>query len=1249
MRETRYSRIHDADVECAAQDTNPDSPVPEGDTGGQPEHIPFELTDNSSDTSTTDDDDDSEDDSCSGSEGDTSNVTDERREELIRRKARKIDALYRKRKDATTYVAELDNEIQGEEENVKKWQLELEANKVQKDLTPVPTGPAHLRWVDGTVFNLFSSVIVITNIGVMAAQVSSHQQEEPLDPDQARLMWWMNQFFLIFYIIELVLRAMLFEREFLFGRCNVVWNWLDLIIVVGGIFDEWILPFLEIFGLISVRGTSLPYVLKGLRFLRIARILKVVRNILKSDLSWAEGEVFQVFMMGVIGLNCIVMGIETDMPNLPAWPFVDNIFLLIYSFELMVRIRHSGCGFFICGRTVKCADIAWNYLDFVIVLGGVVDQWLLPFMGILMSLSGNGNGTSVKAGLGSQSGQIMMLLRMARLLRLLRLIKLIRKIPDLYKLVVGIIQAMQGMFWVLVLTFVILYCFGLLCVKLFGASHALAWGGVEYLPDEYAGDEAFENLPSAMWVLFMTMNGDPSGLQTLFDVYPWAKLLCAIFMVISSWAILSILTAVVSENMINATERTEETNRSTEAKRDRRLMRKRLRRVFTDLDSSKNGWITVSEFNEAKHLHRKAIYKALKNMMPDDTDSNASPGKKETQREEKAVKKLDEIFSLLVKLKGVPGPTGAESEVAVRREDFIKGMQCEEQPPTRMEVLQLQARIVDSMEHMRSEQANSMRSEQGLLRDIEETVQKHLFSLEDRLKEFNVKAEEEMKYVSENLPLLINEAVEHSPTLSTVQAKLEEVAAQARRWQSDQHGTVDHKHEEGALTEPQVGEDEDQELQHATAESNAVLDHNETDDIVTVADEAAEAPNKETSLQPELGDSDVAPALSNTASIATEAAPLPTAAVASQKAAQLATSSKWRHQPQTRHLVPPPSAATVRLSRQLRETSAEGESPTSPPPSVQRPKSPLIWRPRASSPTSMAQRPSFAAGGQVDPSQPSQKPRSAGPYSATPRKPNQVLPPNALKAQQLQPQSSSPAVQTPSPLQPVHAEEQRSQGQSYHSPPQRSDVSPQTLDRSPGTQVKISKLGMQAMCCAAPSDIDDGSRSSREVKVYPLAPRQTAFPGTHTDEDPSLKEGLGASQASIAGSGQVRTRQSPPRTWSGSSHTGNRFDTGLPSSSVAHERQTDAFVSPLGSIKEVKMEIAAILQKGSLRDPLLSFQDLEQQRYQDLELLGATRGLGTRFGWAPPTPSDSSASQTPASRSMSQQLSPRSARTQSLS
>eukprot|EP00971_Amphidinium_carterae_P043233 850683-Amphidinium_carterae.1 len=87
---------------------------------------------------------------------------------------------------------------------------------------------------------------------------------------------------------------------------------------------------------------------------------------------------------------------------------------------------------------------------------------------------------------------------------------------------------------------------------------------------------------------------------------------------------------------------------------------------------------------------------------------------------------------------------------------------------------------------------------------------------------------------------------------------------------------------------------------------------------------------------------------------------------------------------------------------------------------------------------------------------------------------------------------------------------------------------------------------------------------------------------------------------------KVRTRQSPPRTWSGSSHTGNRsdlsclgasklslfgmllspigaqccsttcapgFDTGLPSSSVAHERQTDAFVSPLGSIKDISAQV----------------------------------------------------------------------------
>merc|ERR1740138_520441 len=97
---------------------------------------------------------------------------------------------------------------------------------------------------------------------------------------------------------------------------------------------------------------------------------------------------------------------------------------------------------------------------------------------------------------GHQMGQIMTTLRLARLLRILRLVRLVKNIPPLYTLIVGILQAMQGMAWVLVLTAVFLYAFALLAVRLIG--HGLVFGG--RAPPEIA--EIFPTVPQAMFVLF---------------------------------------------------------------------------------------------------------------------------------------------------------------------------------------------------------------------------------------------------------------------------------------------------------------------------------------------------------------------------------------------------------------------------------------------------------------------------------------------------------------------------------------------------------------------------------------------------------------------------------------------------------------------------------------------------------------------------------------------------------------------------
>merc|ERR1740138_2013786 len=93
-------------------------------------------------------------------------------------------------------------------------------------------------------------------------------------------------------------------------------------------------------------------------------------------------------------------------------------------------------------------------------------------------------------------GQIMMMLRMARLLRILRLVRLIKSIPPLFNLVVGIMQAMQGMAWVMVLTVLLLYTIALLGVKLI--SHGIVFGGKAPL----AAEAVFPTVCQAGFVLF---------------------------------------------------------------------------------------------------------------------------------------------------------------------------------------------------------------------------------------------------------------------------------------------------------------------------------------------------------------------------------------------------------------------------------------------------------------------------------------------------------------------------------------------------------------------------------------------------------------------------------------------------------------------------------------------------------------------------------------------------------------------------
>jgi len=399
--------------------------------------------------------------------------------------------------------------------------------------------------------------------------------------------------------------------------------------------------------------------------------LKTVRAFMESDLSWTEGKHFQLFIMGTIAFNSVVMSLESDLPDFAAWFYVEQALLCIFSFELLVRLRFKGCRFF-CDPD----DIVWNWMDFVIVCGGIVDQWLMPGITIIQTLLGMSNGGSVHI------GDFMTLLRMARLLRILRLVKLVRNVPPLFTLIVGILKAMQGMAWVLVLTFIVLYAFGLLCVRLFGQT-GLAFSGSA--PAAVAG--IFPGVLQSMFVLFKVMNGDMDPIKPLLDELPITKLVFVLYMVISSWAILSILTAVVSENMIAATDvhRLEQEREQTEWKQ--KHARQWLQEVFRHADSNHSGKLDEQEFMGI--LNDRALAQQI--------CEQTCLGRED----------IEQIFGLL------------RTTDKVSSDDFIEALQIESRAVTERSIMRLEKRILDLQKNLLSDLKGDHQHENTQVRTLD--------------------------------------------------------------------------------------------------------------------------------------------------------------------------------------------------------------------------------------------------------------------------------------------------------------------------------------------------------------------------------------------------------------------------------------------------------------------------------------------------------------------------------------------------
>jgi len=224
------------------------------------------------------------------------------------------------------------------------------------------------------------------------------------------------------------------------------------------------------------------------------------------------------------------------------------------------------------------------------VTTGIIDLWLTPGIKIF-EVEVLGQTLHSDKG-SSQMHGIMSLIRLTRLMRVFRLVRVVRCVPPLYALLLGVMEAFKAMQWVVVLTLLTLYGAAIVFTNLIGKGMIYP-GGVA----PPAAIEVFGTMSQSLFSLFELMNGDTGVIEPI-ETQLIGKILFAAFMIVANWAILAILTAVVSENMISTSNRLVAEEKQSREAANTKKQEDSLAELFMAKDPNKNGYISRTEWQE---------------------------------------------------------------------------------------------------------------------------------------------------------------------------------------------------------------------------------------------------------------------------------------------------------------------------------------------------------------------------------------------------------------------------------------------------------------------------------------------------------------------------------------------------------------------------------------------------------------------------------------------------------------------------
>ncbi len=216
----------------------------------------------------------------------------------------------------------------------------------------------------------------------------------------------------------------------------------------------------------------------------------------------ADSSRFQLFILGVIVANAVVLGLETyDSIDSEYGGFLEALndaFLGIFVIEIAIRIAAHG------RRPQDYFKSGWNVFDFV-VIGGA----LLPGL--------------------RQNATIL------RLLRLLRIVRVVSIFPDLRLLIRGMATSLPPIGSMAMLTSLLIYIYGILGWILFAETDPEHWN----------------DIGEAMLSLFvvLTLESWPDIMGSVIDAHPWAWIYFVSYVLIASFLLINMVIAILINSL----------------------------------------------------------------------------------------------------------------------------------------------------------------------------------------------------------------------------------------------------------------------------------------------------------------------------------------------------------------------------------------------------------------------------------------------------------------------------------------------------------------------------------------------------------------------------------------------------------------------------------------------------------------------------------------------------------------------------